>query len=155
MPEKPRKRGKGGPSGQYAFTITITLEEYMTANDIYHFFDDDSPRKVKNPTLEELRKYQKHHMELLKNYGEQVAFMDKMLRDCREERKKFFAEDLPKISKKLTDEHVDDAIRKEWLTRLEKAMEHSFKESDRLVSAFAVQKADEFREAMEEKLKGL
>lgn len=127
----------------------------MTAIDIFDIFDDDSPRKVKDPTLEELRKYQKHHMEMLKNYGEQVAFLDKMLRDCREERKKFFAEDLPKISKKLTDEHVDDAIRREWLTRLEKAMEHSFKESDRLVSAFAVQKADEFREAMEEKLKGL
>ena len=125
----------------------------MVSNDIFDIFDDDNSRKIKNPTLEELRKYQKHHMELLKNYGEQIAFLDKMLRECREERKNFFAEDLPKISKKLTDEHVDDAVRKEWLTRLE--MEHSFKESDRLVAAFAVQKADEFREAMEEKLKGL
>lgn len=127
----------------------------MATNDIFDIFDDDSPRKVKNPTLEELQKYQKHHMDLLKNHREQIAFLDKMLRDCREERKKFFAEDLPRISKKLTEEHVDDAIRKEWLVRLEKAMEHSFRESDKLVAAFAVQKADEFREEMEEKLKGL
>lgn len=127
----------------------------MVKKDPCDIFDDDSSRKVKNPTLEELRRYQKHHMEMLKNYEDQIAFLDKMLRDCREERKRFFAEDLPKISKKMIEEHVDDAIRKEWLTRLEKAMEHSFEESDRLAVAFAVQKADEFREAMEEKLKGL
>ena len=127
----------------------------MVKKDPCDIFDDDCSRKVKNPTLEELRRYQKHHMEMLKNYEDQIAFLDKMLRDCREERKKFFTGDLPKISKKLTEEHVDLAIQQEWLTRLEKAMEHSFKESDKLAAAFAVQKADEFREAMEEKLKGL
>lgn len=127
----------------------------MTANDIFDIFDDDKLMRGKDPAFETLRKYQKHHMEMLRQYGNEIDFLDKKLRDCREERKKFFTEDLPNISRTLSEEHIDEAIREEWLARLEIAMEHSFKESDKLIAAFAVQKADEFREALEEKLKGL
>ena len=127
----------------------------MSSEHVYDFLDDDGSKKVKNPTLDDLRKYQKHHMDMLEAHMEQIAFIDKLLRICREERTKFFMEDLAVIRKKLTEEHIDKAVQDEWLVRLEKAMSHSFEESEKLASAFAVQKADEFRETMEEKLKGL
>ena len=127
----------------------------MTTKGVFDIFDDDSSKKVKNPTLDAMLKYQKYHMEMLKSYEEQIAFIDKLLRDCREEQKKFFMEDIPAIRKKLTEEHIDKPVQDEWLARLEKSMAHSFEESNKLLSAFAVQHEDEFREALEEKLKGL
>lgn len=127
----------------------------MATKGVFDIFDDDSPKNVKNPTFDVMLKYQKRHLEMLKDNAEQIAFIDKLLRNCREEEKKFFMEDIPAIRKKLTEEHIDKPVQDEWIARLEKSMAHSFEESHKLLSAFAVQKEDEFREALEEKLKGL
>ena len=128
----------------------------MATKGMFDIFDDDeSSKESKNPTFDAMLKYQKHHCEMLKIYAEEIAFIDKLLRDCREEQKKFFMADVPAIRKKLTEEHIDKPVQDEWIARLEKSMAHSFEESNKLLSAFAVQHEEEFREAMEEKLKGL
>ena len=127
----------------------------MNKKGLYGFLEEDDSIKIKNPTLDDLIKYQKHHMKMIETYAEQIAFINKLLSECREERKKFFMVDVPAIRQKLTEELIDKSVQDEWLVRLEKAMAHSFDESEKLASAFAVQKADEFREAMEDRLKGL
>ena len=128
----------------------------MESKKVFNIFSDDDDKKtVKVNSLDSLMKYQRHHMELLKNYKEQIAFLEKLLSDCRNERKNFFIKELPAISKKMDEDHIDKSIKTEWLVQLERDMRRSFDESDKLISAFAVQKAEEFRESMEEKLKEL
>lgn len=118
-------------------------------------FDDGIQNKAQNPTFEVMLKYQKKHCEMLKDYGEQIAFLEKLFHDCREEQKNFFMEDIPKIREKLTAENIDKSVQIEWIARLEKSMANSFEESNKLLSAFAVQKEHEFNEALKEKLEKL
>ena len=128
----------------------------MTSKSVFDIFkDDDHKKTAKLNSLDSLMKYQKHHMELLKKYENQIVFLEKLLSDCRNERKEFFTKELPAISKKLDEDHIDEPIKKEWLNQLARDMKRSFDESDKLISAFAVQKAEEFRASMEEKLKEL
>ncbi len=129
----------------------------MSDENVFDIFDDDDDdiKTVQNNSLDSLRKYQKHHMELLKKHKDEIAFLEKLLSDCRNERKEFFIKELPAISNKLDEYHIDKSIKDEWLKQLERDMRRSFDESDKLISAFAVQKAEEFRESMEEKLKEL
>ena len=121
----------------------------------FDIFDDDKTNKNSNPTFEILLKYQKHHMKLLEDYEDQISYIDMLLRNIRMEREKFFLEDISNIRNKLIEEHIDETVINEWLTKLERAMTKSFDESDKLASAFAVKKATQFKEILEEKMKGL
>ncbi len=121
----------------------------------FDIFADNDSDNVGSPTFEKMLKYQKLHLEMIKNYSKEIEFINKLLRDNREERNKFVQCDLPNIRKKLIEEHIDESIRNEWLIRLEKAIMHSFDESDKLAAAFAVQKEHEFNEALKEKLEKL
>ena len=117
----------------------------MASTNVFDIFNDNNKTATPN-SLDSLMKYQKHHMELLKNYKDQIAFLEKLLYDCRNERKNFFIKELPAISKKMDEDHIDKSIKTEWLVQLERDMRRSFDESDKLISAFAVQKAEEFRD---------
>ena len=125
----------------------------------FTIFDDDDEEKAcknsKDITVEMLNKQQKHYMKLLRDYSQEIEFIDQLMRDCRAERRKFFGEELPEISRRLSAEHIDERAKAEWLNRLSAAMQASFDASDRLTAAFGIDKAEEFRAKLESKMKGI
>lgn len=116
-------------------------------------FDDVTPRK-KDPSIHVIFEYEKHYMELVREYSNEIKFIEKMLSEFRIEQTKFYEDTLPKISRSLTEDvSVDDEMKKLWLSRLSTNMERSFLISEKLITDYATKSIDEFKKAVEEKLK--
>ena len=77
-----------------------------------------------------------------------------MLRDLREEQRKFYLEDLVSIQETLrNDEILSERAKEQWILELRANMEKSFQISEELISHFITNNKAEFRKKMEEALK--
>lgn len=120
--------------------------------DCFEVFDN-SPKK-KDPTVQVLYEYEKHYMELIRKYGEEIQFIQDLLAKQREEYVTFYEKTLPDIRKKLTeDEGIDEEMRRVWLNRLTTNVERSFSLSETLINDYATKNLHEFNTAVKEKLK--
>ena len=116
---------------------------------------DDSPRK-KEISLQVLYDYEKHYMELVRKYTPEIEFINGLIQKNNAERTDFYKSTLPEISKKLSsDDAIDDDMRKLWLKRFEDNMDKSFELSQRLINDFALKTLDQFKEEINEKIKGI
>ena len=117
-------------------------------------FNDDTPRK-KDPTIQVLFDYEKHYMDLVRKYSNEIKFIEDMLSDYRQEQIKFYAETLPKLKKINEDFGIDEEMKRTWLSRLTNNMDKSFQMSDTLINEFVTKKLQEFKDDVNEKLRGL
>ena len=117
-------------------------------------FNDDTPRK-KDPTIQVLFDYEKHYMDLVRKYSNEIKFIEDMLSDYRQEQIKFYAEILPKLKKINEDFGIDEEMKRTWLSRLTNNMDKSFQMSDTLINEFVTKKLQEFKDDVNEKLRGL
>lgn len=118
-------------------------------------FDDVNPRK-KDPSIHVLFEYEKHYMELVREYSSEIKFIEDMLTAFRAEQTKFYEETLPQISRSMTeDQSVDDEMKKLWLNRLSTNLERSYLISEKLINDYATKSIDEFKKAVDEKLKSI
>lgn len=118
-------------------------------------FDEfnDISQKKKDPTIQVLYEYEKHYLEMLKKYSNEIRFIQDMLVRFRNEQELFYHKLLPDISKKLSeDTGIDDEMKKKWLNRLVTNIERSFNLSERLINDYAIKSLDEFKQAVDEKL---
>lgn len=121
-------------------------------------FDEfkDIPQKRKEPTIQVLYEYEKHYLEMVKKYSQEIKFIEDMLSDFRKEQERFYSETLPDIIKKLNqDAGVDEAMKKLWLNRLTTNIERSFTLSETLINDYATKNIDEFKAAVKEKLRNI
>lgn len=120
-------------------------------------FDEFGILPLKNDdTVSILFEYEKHYLELIKKYKQEIEFIENMLRDYRAEILKFNCETLPLISKKLQeDKAISAEMREVWLKRLADNMERSFSFSENLINEFATKKLNEFKTAVNEKIKSM
>lgn len=131
------------------------MAEKKSKNNCFEEFNDDAPRK-KDPTIQVLFDYEKHYMDLVRKYSTEIKFIEDMLSDYRQEQIKFYTETLPELQKKLNeDPGVDEEMKRTWLCRLTANMDKSFQMSDTLINDFATKKLQEFKDAVNEKLRGL
>ena len=126
----------------------------MANNDAFSMFEDISPRK-QEPTLQVLYDYEKHYMELIRQYKNEIVFIENMLKDYRQENIDFFNNQLSKISQKLDAEHIDKDMKNAWLKRLEENMNRSFAISEKLITDYTTKKLDEFKTIANEKLRSI
>ena len=118
-------------------------------------FDDINPRK-KEPSIHVLFEYEKHYMELVREYKSEIEFIEDMLKTFRAEQTKFYEETLPKISRSMTeDQSVDDEMKKIWLNRLSTNLDCSYLISEKLINDYVTKSVDEFKKAVDEKLKSI
>lgn len=118
-------------------------------------FDDINPRK-KEPSIHVLFEYEKHYMELVREYKSEIEFIEDMLKTFRAEQTKFYEETLPKISRSMTeDQSVDDEMKKIWLNRLSTNLDRSYLISEKLINDYVTKSVDEFKKAVDEKLKSI
>lgn len=122
-------------------------------NNCFNEFDDASPKR-KDPSIQVLYDYEKHYMELVRKYSPEISMIASMLSDFRNEQERFYKEILPQTAAKLNqDVGIDDEMRKLWLKRLATNMDRSFGLSETLINDYAAKSIDEFKTAVNEKLR--
>ena len=62
--------------------------------------------------------YEKHYLEILKQYKDELKFAAALQEDIRKERSKFFAETLKEVSTTLKSTGVNSEIQNEWIKEL-------------------------------------
>lgn len=62
--------------------------------------------------------YEKHYLELIKTFKEEIKFAASIQEDLRKERSKFFSETLREVSNALKDSQVDGDVASIWLKEL-------------------------------------
>lgn len=62
--------------------------------------------------------YEKHYLELIKTFKEEIKFAASIQEDLRKERSKFFSETLREVSNTLKDSQVDGDVASIWLKEL-------------------------------------
>ncbi|WP_303692006.1 hypothetical protein [Megamonas hypermegale] len=121
---------------------------------IFDVFEDVSPQK-QDTNIQTLYDYEKHYMELVKRYKDEINFIENLLKNYRDEQINFFEKQMPAIYQKLTVERIDSDMKKLWLKRLEENMSRSFSISEQLITNYTTKKISEFKEAVNEKLHGM
>lgn len=125
------------------------------ADNCFNEFDDVSPKK-KKPSIQVLYDYEKHYMELVRKFSPEISMIAGMLSDFRKEQERFYKEVLPQIAEKLNqDAGIDAEMRNIWLKRLTTNVDRSFGLSETLINDYATKNIDEFKTAVNEKLRRL
>lgn len=68
--------------------------------------------------MEILYQYEKHYLDILKEYKEEIKFAASLQEDIRKERARFFAETLKEVSATLKTTDVDKTVINEWIKDL-------------------------------------
>ena len=89
--------------------------------------------------------YEKHCLDMLKEYKEEIKFASALQEDLRKERAKFFSEKLKEVSATLKDAEVDDKVRGEWIKELVKSYTRSLDISDKLVEEHVVETINDIK----------
>lgn len=130
-------------------------ESKKASDNCFNEFDDVSPKR-KNQSIQVLYDYEKHYMELVRKFSTEISMIAGMLRDFRNEQEQFYKEVLPQIADKLKqDAGIDAEMRNVWLKRLTTNIDRSFGLSETLINDYATKSIDEFKTAVNEKLRKL
>lgn len=131
------------------------MAENKSAGNCFDEFKDISPKR-KDPTIQVLYEYEKHYLEMVRKYSQEIKFIEDMLSDFRREQETFYSKTLPDIINKLNqDVGVDEEMKKVWLNRLSTNIERSFTLSETLINDYATKSIDEFKAAVNEKLRSI
>lgn len=103
---------------------------------------------------ETLMAYEKHYMELLRRYKDEIRQIEEMMQNLREERKHFYEDELPAIRKKMEMDEVSPEIRAKWLDAVQTNVEKSFKISEELIEHYVTKNLDEFKTALQQEIGG-
>ena len=105
------------------------------------------------PSVKALFEYERHYLSLLRDYQQEIDFINNKLKEYREEQLAFFDEKLPSIKKKLENENIDSEVINAWIMQLVSNMNRSFSVSEKLITEFQTKKLDEFRAAVDERMR--
>lgn len=84
--------------------------------------------------LEILHEYEKHYLDLIKDYKEEIKFAAALQEDIRKERAKFFSETLKDVSSTLKSTEADKEVIKEWTRDLVSSYTKSLDVTSKLAS---------------------
>lgn len=120
---------KANSEGALLYSKDEIIEKFL--DEVY----DDRLRSQLNIYYE----YEKHYLDMLKEYKEEIKFASTLQEDLRKERANFFSEKLKEVSATLKDTGVDDKVRGEWIKELVKSYTGSLDISDKLVEEHVVE----------------
>lgn len=127
----------------------------MERNDKLNCFDEirSVPLPQKDLSIQTMFDCEKHYMELLRKYKDEINFLDEKMRQLREEQTEFRLKIVPSVRKQLEEEEgIDAQTARTWLQRYVESMERSFAMSETLLEDFSVMKREEFTAAVKDKL---
>lgn len=118
--------------------------------DIFSPYNDNSvPQNATKADL--LFKSEKHFMQLVHDFKDEISFIEEKLEAIRHERELFYTQTLPEIKKTMLENEIipHDRI-EEWISVLASEMESSFKMSDELIRHYYTDNLDEFKRKLNE-----
>lgn len=131
--------------------ITIGLDGGRKVGTFDEFRKIPEGKKISRP--EALMAYERSYMELLKRYKNEIQEIEGMMRTLREERCRFYEEQLPAIQKEMKQDGVSCEIGCEWLAELRTNVEKSFQISEKLIEHYVTKNLEEFKEALRQEMK--
>lgn len=106
--------------------------------------------EYKSEKLDTLITYEEHYMKLLRNFKAEIAEIEKMMSQLRQERADFYRLKLPEIKKTIMDDEVlSEEVKQKWITELQANVEKSFEISESLISHYVTSNLDEFKRKMQ------
>lgn len=116
---------------------------------IWEDFDTKRPinRNIADDTTIE---YSEYYLKLIKKYKDEIAFIDKLYKDYRQEVTDFFS-NYEKIKTVLDEDKVKPEVQEAWLEDFRICMKKSFDITEKLITTFVVKKLDEFKREVLEK----
>ena len=117
---------------------------YSTDEIIKQILDEVYNERLKTQ-LNTYYEYEKHYLDMLKEYKEEIKFASTLQEDLRKERANFFSEKLKEVSATLKDTGVDDKVRGEWIKELVKSYTGSLDISDKLVEEHVVETINDIK----------
>lgn len=121
---------------------------------IYDAFYQEGKINSGHRTLDDLAECQRNYAKLLREYKPEIEYVERCLKELREEEKNFYVQELPQILEILKCDEVSEETRRVWIERLRENMERSFGMSRNLLQDLAVKQMDEFKQDAERILKG-
>lgn len=117
--------------------------------DLFNQFSPVNP-EYKSEKLDALIAYEEHYMKLLRNYKAEIAEIENMMSQLRQEREDFYGTKLPIIEQSIRDDDVlSDTAKENWIMELRDNVEKSFKLSESLISRYITSNLDEFKRKMQ------
>ncbi len=105
--------------------------------------------------LEILFEYEKRHLDLLKEYKEEIKFANALQEDLRRERSNFFTQILGEVSESLKKAQVEQSVAAKWLQELVESYTKSLNVSVDLAKICVVEIIGKLREESKENLENI
>ena len=106
--------------------------------------------EYKSEKLDTLVAYEEHYMKLLRNFKVEIAEIENMMSQLRQERADFYVSKLPEIEKSIIDDDVlSEETKKKWIIELRGNVEKSFSISETLISHYVTSNLQEFKRKMQ------
>lgn len=135
-----------------------TVDSVLTDEQQKHFikqFQLSEEMKMENETnllndtkakLELLFQYEKHYLELIKTYKEEIKFASSLQEDLRRERSQFFTQTLREVVQTLQTQEIDKKVASQWIEELVASYTKSIDLSSDLAKTHVVQVLNIFKE---------
>ncbi len=116
--------------------------------DLFNQFSPVNPG-YKTEKLDVLIAYEELYMKLLRNYKAEIAEIQNMMHELRQEREDFYSTKLPMIEQSIRDDEVlSDTAKENWIMELRANVEKSFSISETLISHYVTSNLEEFKRKM-------
>lgn len=96
--------------------------------------------------LDLLYQYEKHYLELIKEYKEEIKFASSLQEDLRRERSQFFTQTLREVVQTLQAQEIDKKVASQWIEELVASYTKSIDLSSDLAKTHVVQVLSIFKE---------
>ena len=96
--------------------------------------------------LELLFQYEKHYLDLIKEYKEEIKFASSLQEDLRRERSQFFTQTLREVVQTLQTQEIDKKVASQWIEELVASYTKSIDLSSDLAKTHVVQVLSIFKE---------
>ncbi|MEI6744790.1 MAG: hypothetical protein WCL34_02430 [Methylococcaceae bacterium] len=96
--------------------------------------------------LDLLYQYEKHYLELIKDYKEEIKFASSLQEDLRRERSQFFTQTLREVVQTLQAQEIDKKVASQWIEELVASYTKSIDLSSDLAKTHVVQVLSIFKE---------
>ena len=93
-----------------------------------------------------LYQYEKHYLELIKDYKEEIKFASSLQEDLRRERSQFFTQTLREVVQTLQAQEIDKKVASQWIEELVASYTKSIDLSSDLAKTHVVQVLSIFKE---------
>ena len=109
-------------------------------------YDDTEVLNATKSKLDLLYQYEKHYLDLIKEYKEEIKFSASLQEDLRRERSQFFTQTLREVVQTLQTQEIDKKVASQWIEELVASYTKSIDLSSDLAKTHVVQVLSIFKE---------